>query len=552
MKKLMSLVLALIMCISLVACGQKDTPAPDETPEQDTPAPVAPADPEVTYKDQVLISVSAENTTVGYYSSTSTPASYLGRMTHEPLYRLNYETNEVENVLAEDAVDVNGDGKTWKVTLKEGVMFNYKGVEYAELKASDVKFTYEYVSPTGALKEAGILVRNCPVMGFIESMEVTSDYEIIFNLNTPLFDFPANTTLAYILSEKAIEEFGPNDGQEIGTGPYYINYDKVVSGQKWIVSRNETYWNGLDNHPTKEFVFVIHTDENTGAAALQAGEVDALFSSTPTVALQFQNNPAFKVHSVASQSNWFLGYNSYDGTGFFDNEDDADQVKLRQAINMAINRDEVVQILYAVNPSAASPVHSVFGKTTVGYVDCGEWEFNVEKAAGMMAELGYTEANPLKLILCYNPAVTTDLAQIMQDQLKKINIQVELAPKDSSQFGSFLRSGQGWDLFLNYYSTAIPLSETMSKHVASSGTGSKTQGWASAVCDEKIANILAQPTAEGQQEAFGEFQQWVHDYHPRLPIYCANNMIETKAELEGVSVCPDLALQDFTTFRIPE
>jgi len=551
MKKLMSLALALIMCISLVACGQKDTPAPDETPEQDTPAPVTPADPEVTYKDQVLISVSAENTTVGYYSSTSQPASYLGRMTHEPLYRLNYETNEIENILAEDAVDVNGDGKTWKVTLKKGVMFNYKGTAYTELKASDVKFTYEYVSPTGALKEAGILVRNCPVLGFIDSMEVPSDYEIVFNLNTALFDFPANTTLAYVLSEKAIEEFGPNDGQEIGTGPYYINYDKTVRGQKWIVSRNEAYWNGLENHPTKEFVFVLHTDENTGAAALQSGEVDALFSQNPTIALQFQNNPAYKVHSVAGQTYWFLGFNSYDGTGFFDKEDSADQIKLRQAINLAINRDEIVQILYAMNPSAASPVTSVFGQTTIGYVDCGAWEHNVEMAKSMMAELGYNESNPLKLILCINPAATSDLAQIVQDQLKKINIEVELAPKDASQFGSFLRSGQGWDIYLNYYATAIPLSETLSKHVASTGAGSKTHGWASAVCDEKIADILEQDTADGQMKAFGEFQQWVHDYHPRLPLYCANGMIQAKAELEGVAVSPDFALQDFTTFRIP-
>lgn len=559
MKKLLSLALATIMCLSLFACGKKDdTTKPDDSKpgtstEQSgtSQQPVTPADPKVTYKEQVLISVSAENTTTGYYSSTSQPASYLGRMTHEPLYRLNYETNELEKVLAEDAVDVNGDGKTWKVTLKQGVKFINKGVEYAELKASDVKFTFEFIAPNGPAKEAGVLVRNVPLASYVESLEVTGDYEVVFHLNTALFDFPANTPLAYILSEKAVKEFGNTEGQEVGTGTYYINYDKVVRGQKWVMTRNELYWGGLDNHPTKEIVFVIHTDENTGAAALQAGEVDALFSSTPTVALQFQNNPSFTVHSVAGQANWFLGYNSYDGTGFFDNEDDPDQIKLRQAINMGINRDEVVQILFAVNPSSASPVHGMFGKSTYGYVDCGEWEYNVEKAKGMMAELGYTESKPLKLILCYNPAVTTDLAQIMQDQLKKINIQVELAPKDSSQFGSFLRSGQGWDLFLNYYSTATPMTQTMSSHIASTGTGAKTQGWNSAVCDEKIANILAQPTADAQLKAFAEFQEFVFNYHPRLPIYCANNMIEAKAELEGVVVCPDFALQDFTTFRIP-
>lgn len=551
MKKLLALVLALIMAISLVACGGPSDPGVENpNPGESTPNEVTPPDPTVTYKDTVKISVLSERVVTGYYGSTNQPASYLGRMTMEGLFQFNYEKKEYEPVIAKDAVDVNGDGKTWKVTIKEGIKFHHDGEEYCDLKASDVAFTYDFIKTGGAGREAGAVTRSFDITGYIESIEVTGEYELVFNLNSALFDFEA-WAVPYILSQKAIEEFGPADGQDVFTGPYYINEAKTTKGQQWTLTRYDGYWGGIENHPTKNIVFVIHTDENTGAAALQAGEVDVLVSSTPTIAIQFDNNPSYKVYSVPGASNCFLGFNSYDGKGFFDGEDTEEKVKLRQAINYGIDRDELVSVIYAANPAAGSRVDSIFGSTTAGYVDQGQHEHSIAKAQELMKELGYSESNPLSLTLVHYSDYST-YAQVLQDQLKDIYINLELNTIERSQFGTFLRTGEGWDLYINYYAVYTNMAGNMIKNCRSTGSSSKTHAWNSAATDEKIDNVMAQDSYEDQLKAFGEFQEWLHDYHPFIPTHAGAVMIEAKAEVEGLVVCPEVGMQDYSTLRIPE
>ena len=555
MKKLLALILALVMCFSLVACGGGQGSKPSEPSDPGSNEPTTPGftepDKTVKYKDTVKISIAGERQVTGYYGSTNTQAAYFGRMTMEPLFRYNFETNAVEPVIAKEAIDVNGDGKTWKVTIRDDVVFHNQGEYYADLKASDVKFTYDFIKTDGAGRVAGAVTRTSDITNYVESIDVNGDYELTFHLTSAIFDFPAWNHGLFILSEKAIEEFGPADGQDVFTGPYWINKAESTLGQQWTMTRYDDYYGGIDNYPTKNIVFVIHTDANTGAAALQAGEVDALVCATPTIAIQFKNNPDFTVHDNAGLTTWFVGFNSYDGTGFFDGEDTEEQIKIRQAINYALDRDKIVSVMFAVDPEAGVRVDSVFGESNPGYVDAGKWEFSVEKGRALMNELGYNENNRLALVLAHIPRYTT-YAQVIQDLLKEIYIDCELKNIEGTQYGSFLRTGKDWDLFCNYYATSTTMMGTVTTHMQSAGGGSRTQGWNSAETDKRIDNIMAQPTKEAQEEAFAEFQKWVHDYHPRIPTHADKNMIEAIAELEGISVCPDVNHQDFATFRIPE
>ena len=557
MKKLLALVLALIMAISLVACGGPSGPSGEQTqnpnpgPSESATTEVTPPDPTVTYKDTVLISANSEIQNPYCYGATSTVCSYIGNMTHESLFVLDYSGGGAIPVLAKEAVDVNGDGMVWNVKLNEGVMFHYKDAEYKEMKASDVKWTYEWAAiGDGAGVTAGVAIRTVAVMAYVDEIEVNGDYELTFHLNAPLFDFPSYCT-DKILCADAMAEYGDTEGQLCGTGSYYINLDESVSGQQWVLTRYDGYWQGIEDHPTKNIVFVVHTDANTGVAALQAGEVDMRISLNATAALQFQNNPAYVVHSVPGMNIYSVLLNSYDGSGVFDGEDDADQIKLRQAISMAINRDEVVSIIYATNPSAGARQDSLWHPGNDGYKDTGKIEYNVEKAQGIMKELGYNENNVLTLKLLHYASNST-FGQIIQDQLKKIYINVELVTIESSQFGSTLRTGQGWDIALNYYTPKLTIAGTMTNTLLSTGGNAKTYGWNSAAMDAKINAIMNETSAESQLKAFQEFQVWANDYVPRIPVYVGNTMHGATAELEGFVICPNLADQDFTTLRVPE
>jgi len=569
MKKILALILAMVMCFSLLAaCGSKDDAQNTGSGNSGTGTTntgsgnagtgtgntaagvVTTPDATVKYKDTVKISQVGEITSGGYYSATAAAESYYARMTHQPLFRFNYETNSPDPILVEKAEDVNGDGKTWKYTLKKGVMFHYREEDYGEMKASDVKFTYEFVAPNGPGVTNGTVLRTSTTMNYVDSIEVVGDYELIFHLNTVLFDMPSYTT-EYILSEKAIKDLGELEGQHVGTGPYYINYDESKDAQYWTMTRYDDYWGGIENHPTKNVVFVVNADLNTGAAALQAGEVDVLVSAGATIALQFANNPDYKILTAPTTNIPFIGFNTYDGTGFFDGEDEPDQIKLRQAINYAIDRDAMCSILYATLPEAGRRVDSIFYTATEGFVDLGQFEFSVEKGQALMKELGYSETKRLPLKLAHYGSYTT-FAQIVQDQLKAIYIDVELVTMDTSIFGTTLRTGMGWDLVVNYYGTDTSLGGTLGKALKSTGSNAKTYGWNSAVMDEKVDYVMNQTSFEAQKEAFAEFQKWVRDYVPRIPCYSGNLMHCMTADVEGVTVCPASGNQDWSTIRIPE
>jgi len=506
----------------------------------------------VKYKDTVRIAMVSEITNGAYYSVTTTQSQYIGNMTHDPLFKFDYSVNEAVPVLAKEAIDVNGDGKTWKVTLNEGVGFHYREKDYnTELKASDVVFTYEFCKTGGKGTEAGVVARTINAMTYVESIEATGDYEVTFKLTSPIFDW-TNYLTSPILSEKGMEEYGYTDGQEVATGRYYINYAESMSGQQWVMTRYDGYWGGIEMYPTKNIVFVIKEDINTGSAALQAGEVDFLSNPGATITLSYEGNPDYKIESIPAVTQSFIGFNAYDGTGFFDNEDSEEKTKLRQAIRLAIDKDALCAVMYAANPSAGDRVDSCFGTATTGYVDLGKTEFNVEKAQALMKELGYNENNRLPLKLAHYASYAT-YGQIVQDQLKAIYIDVEMCTFDTSIFGSTLRTGQGWDLVINYYGVGnVALGSTMGTMLLNTGSMAKTYGLNSKKLTDAGMNVMNQPTAEKQMAAFADYQKMVDEYVPYIPTHAGKVQHVMIAEMEGLVIAPSVGSQDFCTLRIPE
>jgi len=565
MKKTLALVLALVMCFSLLAaCGSKDdaqnTGSTANTGNAGTPGTqviqsgdagtVGTADATVKYKDTVKISQVSEITNGAFYSVTTTQSAYCSVLTHQGMFKFNYDTGTADPVIAKSAEEIGGDGKKWKVTLNEGVMFHKGDKEYAELKASDVKYTYEYCAPNGKGVEEGVVVRTLTTMNYVDKIEVTGDYELTFTLNTPLFDFPVYLD-GKIICEAAMKEFGTTDGQDVGTGPYYINYDKSAQGQQWVFTRYDDYWAGIDNCPTKNIVFVIQGDLNTAAASLEAGEIDMVKGLGSTLSLGFQGNDDYTILSTPATTQAFTGFNTYDGLGFFDGEDTEKQIKLRQAIRLAIDKTALHAVIYATNPASGAILHSIWHSGTDSFVPY-ETEFNVEKAQAMMKELGYNENNRLPLKLAHYSSYGT-YAQIIQDQLKAIYIDVECVVFDTSIFGSTLRTGQGWDLVVNYYGTATTIGGTMGTVLQSNGSGAKTYGWNSAEMDKRIAEVLNQTSADAQRAAFKEFQTWANDYVPgKIPTHTGTTIDVMTSDVEGYKVCPNSGSQDYSTIRVPE
>jgi len=572
MKKILALVLAMVMCFSLLAaCGSKDdaqntgstntgTTNTGNAGVQTGSGVVAntgnageqgKVDETVKYKETVKISAGSEITNGAFYAVTTTQSSYISGMTHEGLVKYNYETGKADPALAKEWKDVNGDGKVWEFTLNEGIKFFKGDKEYGDLKASDVKYTYEYAAPDGQGVADGVIVRTVTQMTQIDKIETDGDYKVIFTLKNPMFDFPEAGGSWKILSEAAMKEFGGTDGQDIGTGPYYINFAESAQGQQWTLTRRDNYWGGIEEYATKNIVFVIHEDATTAVAAMKAGEVDLRMSIGALDALEFAADDTYKVISVSSTSLPSIFFNSYDGMGVFDGEDTEKQYKLRQAIKLAIDKDALCAVIYAANPAAGGRQDSLWHAATTGYAEPAPSEFNVEKAQALMKEIGYNENNRLHVKLAHYSSYAT-YGQIIQDMLKPIYIDVEMATLDTSIFGTTLRTGQGWDMAVNYYAPSLTISGVLTANLHTTGSNAKVYGWSSAEMDKRIDEILAKPTKDEQIKAFQEFQLWANDYNPRIPTHAGTVMHVMTADVEGVVACPSTGSQDWAHIRIPE
>ena len=545
--KILSMLLAAVLCLSLLsACGgsnNETTPAAQDPSASQTPQTLEPPKADVKYKDTVRIGVGSDIANGEYYQVTNT-MNGIAKMTYDCLWEYDYNEAQPKAELAKEWSDVNGDGKTWKVTIQQGVKFHdTEGKFYDDLTTKDVKFTFEYCSPNAEVK----VVRTSAFAGQIESMDIVDDYTMIFHMNTAIFDFPLQAGTC-IISEKAVKEMG-TPGEEVGSGPFYINYPESQYGIKRTLTRYDDYWKGIDNIPTKNIVFYVLADASTRCAALEADEID-LDVGVGNENMAVLEDAGFTVSKTPASNICFIHFNGYAGA-IFSNPDDPNQKKLRQAIQYGIDKDALVTILYGAYPGSGVRLDSVIGKFTNGYVDLGQTEFSLKKAKTLMEELGYNANNRLHLVLAHYSSYTA-YATVVQDMLKNIYIDVELNTMDSSNFGVTVRTGRGWDILVNYYGTAPSFITDLGKMFQSSGSLAKSYGWNSPEMDKKINEILSKPSFEEQLAAFKEFQTYLRDVVPFVATHVGSVVDGMRADLEGYIPYPTGGAMVWEFLRIPE
>lgn len=547
--KTLCLLLALVLCLGLLsACGggtTQSTPAATQAPDgTKAPQTVEPVKPDVKYKESVRIAAVSEVQNGQLYQNTSTQGYYVSKLTHDALFYLDYSEGKAVAEIAKSAEDVNKDGKTWKVIINQGIKFHdTKGNYYADLTTEDVKFTCEYASPNAEVK----VIKTLSFMNSVEDIEIVDDYTMIFHMKVATYDFPLQVT-PYIVCKKAIQEMGV-EGEEVGSGPYWINYDKTTAGVVWTLTRYDDYWKGIEDMPTKNIEFHIRADLTTSTAGMEAGEFDVLLNPGAANCAQLEGE-GFTVYSAPATTQCFIQFNGYEH-GMFHNPDDPNQIKLRQAIQLGIDKDKIVAVVYAAAPGSGVRIDSPFGKITEGFLDLGPTEYNVEKAQALMKELGYNENNRLRMKLAHYSSYTT-YATLVQDLLKEIYIDVELNTLDTSVFGTTLRTGEGWDICVNYYGTSVSFISMLNNQIKSTASMCKTYGWNSAVFDAKVDEILSKPTYEEQLAAFKENQAFFRDYVPFITTHTGTVTLVTRPEVEGVIISPSTGSQDFEHIRIPE
>lgn len=259
----------------------------------------------------------------------------------------------------------------------------------------------------------------------VASVEVTGKNQVTLKLNRPNAGLPSILTnrVGLIVSPKSIQEKGNVDRTPVGTGPY-----KFVSWQDnnaIVLNRNESYWRPglpyLDGIDIK-----IINELNTAVRAVVAGEADlAVNLQAPQKAIA-DRSPAV----VAKASPGLVLYGAFLNYG----RPPLDDVRVRQALNYAINRDEINKIA-AVGlgqPSAAilPREHWACDPATQNF-----YAHDPEKAKKLLAEAGHPNGFELETI-GWADQLAMQRQEIIISQLAKVGIRVKLtalAPQQAVQ-----------------------------------------------------------------------------------------------------------------------
>ena len=462
-KRILAMLLAGVLALSLVACGDKtDTPdnSNDPGPSSTTPAEPSNNVPEGTVGGtesdfdgvkEIVVGISADIKTWEPWGGFN-----LARQNEAPLvYQnltvdvVNLETKEMEHcfVLAESAEAV--DDLTYRIKIREGI----KDSAGNDFTAEDAIYSFEKCKEVSSLSQVRI----------IESMtlvdELTFDMKLTQNTVGTFYD----VCNAINMVTKESYEASPDGmvAQPVGTGPMILtNY---VAGATAVFEKNENYWNNAANESKDvaagyctmfdftnidKVTYECITDTSTMAIALESGEIDiARAIGMEDVAL-FKDNKAFNLFS-APDAGLGVAFN-------VSSNSPTENYNLRMALAYAISSENaLIAAVDGYGTIAKAWSYPTFVDYQEAWNDREYFEYDLAKAKDYLAkweqETG-KKASDLELtILLQNEDTTNNLALSIQSDVGQLTGNpntVVISALDRGTFNQAKKDPTAFDLYI--------------------------------------------------------------------------------------------------------
>ncbi|PQV56334.1 peptide/nickel transport system substrate-binding protein [Defluviimonas denitrificans] len=316
--------------------------------------------------------------------------------------------------------DVSEDGKTYTFHLHTGVTFH----DGTAFDAEDVKFSLDRARAEDSANAQKALFAG------IDTVEVIDPATVTVTLKDADGSFPFNMAWgdAVIVAPESVADEATHP---VGTGPF--KFDEWAQGDHITISRYDGYW-GTPAQLSKA-TFRIISDPTAAFAAMMAGDVDAFpnFPAPETLA-QFSTDPRFKVIVGSTEGETILAMNN--------RQPPLDNVKVREAIAHAINRQEIID---GAMFGYGTPIGTHFAPHNPDYVDLtGLSAYDPEKSKALLAEAGVSDLT-LRLALP-PPTYARRGGEIIAAELAAVGIKTEITNVEWAQWLEQVFKGHDFDL----------------------------------------------------------------------------------------------------------
>jgi peptide/nickel transport system substrate-binding protein len=308
--------------------------------------------------------------------------------------------------------------KEWIFELRRGVRFH----DGSEFNADAVIWNLEKVfndkSPQFDVQARTQLL---PRLIGVKTWRKIDDYKVAIGSDKPDAFMLDEVVYLHISSPAQWQKLGgwaEFAAHPSGTGPFKV--EEIVPRQRAVLVRNDDYWDKARIPKLDRLILIPAPDAGARVAGLLSGYLNFI-EAPPPEAVEKLKAAGMSVKTNSYPHIWPYIYRTLgENTPFKD-------VRVRQALNLAINRDEIVTFLggWAIPAKGlVVPDSPWFGNPSfkIGY--------DPERAKKLLAEAGYGPGNPLKLRFMISPSGSGQMQplpmnELVQEQLKAVGVNLE-------------------------------------------------------------------------------------------------------------------------------
>lgn len=428
-RKFILLLLVLIIGGVVSACSGKKALDNDTTNNKE----VENAQP--TEGGTITIGLSSDPSIFNPLYAAERPALIIQQAILAPLFYVN--DGKVTPALAE-SLTASNDNLTYTLKLKENLTWH----DGKPLTADDVVFTVKSIldEKQKSWLRGSFVYGNKPVKA-----TKVNDTTVKFTLPqvTPVFE--AALHVLYPIpkhiyeGEKDMTKSAQNN-HPIGSGPYkFVEYKH---GQYVQVERFDNYFGGKPH--LDKIIFRILKDGNAANLALKNGEID-MKAIEPNDVAQIENTGKENIVTYPEYGMSYLSFNQ--------NNAEFKNVKFRKTISYALNREDAIKAAY-VSTKYAEPASSILTPDVKYYTnDVETYPYDIEKAKELLKESNVDISRTFNILYVSSNKAQESLALYIQQQLKKLDIKVQLNGKDAGATYAISddRKSKAYDLYLDGY-----------------------------------------------------------------------------------------------------
>lgn len=308
------------------------------------------------------------------------------------------------------------DDTTFVFTLREGVTFH----NGRALTAEDVKYSLERIanpdtkSPWASQLEP------------ITAIEALDDRTVQMTLSEPYGPLLATLSSGWaaIVPQEEVETSGDLQATMVGTGPFALT--EYTADTRTVMSAFPDYWEaGLPEVGT--LTWSILPDESSRLAAIRTGEIGlTTLADAASVELAGQSE-GVQVINQETTDYYLLGLNTQEAP--FDN------VAVRQAISLAVDRQAIMDTVFFGNGSVTGPIVPTLGDWATPVDQLPLYSRDLDRAKELLAGAGLEDGFTMSIVASPLYPEFINIALVIQQQLQEVGITVEL---DQVEWGTFI------------------------------------------------------------------------------------------------------------------